>query len=241
MKKIVSLVLSSILLVTIFSSCGAKDNSANSSLPEEQSNTSETSSSSSDEGQSSEPTDKVTFKEEDLAPENEEDEEILNTYVYPYSVTNFFGKQFSPQDKSELDGDFLMTMFISLHMKNGEGYPTVEGTAADEPIKVEADVIENGILSQHFELSAEEIKEKCADYYNEEDNTYNTIDGLGGGPRVFKITDSKNEDGVLTFSYEWYSPADGEGTEFELYRTGTMSIKQTDEGFVFISNESKEV
>lgn len=241
MKKIIAQVLILVLLTSIFVSCGAKENSgASTASTEEQSNVSEDVSSDNSEQQSIDSTSKSTFKEDDLAPKNEQDKEVLETYVYPYAVTNLFGKQFSSEDKSQLDGDFLMTIFTALHMKNGEGFPTIEGPA-DEPIKVTADVIENGILSNHFELSADEIKEKCIDYYNDQDNTYNTQDGLGGGPTVFKIIDNKIEGELLTFSYEWYSPADGSGIEFELYRKGTMSIKQTDEGFIFISNESTEV
>lgn len=234
MKKTIALILCLCSVSSILTSC-ASDNVVEPT--------------SSSIGSHSSTQELLSSTSQDVLPEStflnmqEEQSEIIDQYMAPFGVTGLFHYQFSSEDLSNIDGPLLITMFQALHYQNGEGYPTVLNSDSLD-LEVEASVIEEGILSWHFNLTPEEIKEKCSQYYQESTNTYTIPEGLGGGPQEFLITSFERNEGILTFSYEIYGAADEQtGSDFlyQKYRTGTMEIDENGETYIFLSNTSKEI
>lgn len=100
------------------------------------------------------------------------------------------------------DEHILMNMFEALIYNNGvhENYPSDEELRNSDR-QVSEDVIE-GILTKYFPWSSEEIRQKCTDTCHKENKTYDALDGLGGGPVQFIITDIQQKEDIIMFSYE---------------------------------------
>lgn len=240
MKKTIALILTLDLATNALMGCANTNTSSDASSTNE----STTSTVSTVSIEASTTASKEPIKESDFATPDAEQQEILDNYVDPYGIIGLYSISFSPEDMSSLTGNILVPMFDALTQALGfpEDFDPETSITVDEDgtMTIPAEIFE-GVLKEHFELTSEEIQQKCANIYNKEENSYDYVSGLGGGPMQFVITSHQQEGATLIFSYEFYGATDFQGDDsnelyFKLRSTGTMTIDSSNDTFKFISN-----
>lgn len=178
--------------------------------------------------------------DKDLPVNSPENQAYVDKYFEPLAVTGFFRYSFSPSDMTELlFSDYeppLKTIFSVFYIHD---YPEPEIQLTDMDTEVPGDVFE-GTLMSHLNLMAEEIRESCVQYYNEETKTYTAAFGLGGGPGYTVITDSKQEGNKRIFAYDMYGmdydkKVDGE-YPWTVFIRGILEIEIDGDQYKYISN-----
>lgn len=176
----------------------------------------------------------------DLPVNSPENQAYVDKYFEPLAVTGFFSYSFSPSDMTELlFSEYeppIKTIFNAFYLHDN---PDPEIQLTDFDTEVPGDVFE-GTLMSHLNLTAEEIRESCAQYYNVETKTYTAAFGLGGGSSYTVITDSKQEGNHLILAYDMYgmdydNKVDGE-YPWTVFIRGILEMEIDENQYKFISN-----
>ena len=101
----------------------------------------------------------------------------------------------------------------------------------EHDIRIPADIVEETLL-RFFPFTVEQIREILYAIYDDVDNTYTYAGGRGGGYIFGVVTNVERWDGYVVLSYSLYV-----GESKSLQNSGALTLKQTDDGFVFWSAE----
>lgn len=121
---------------------------------------------------------------------------LYETYVAPISVTGLLYRNFSPEDASSLLTENGSTLMYVLDALKQEQVKEFDGA-------IPAKFVEEELLAV-LPLQVWNIKEACASIYDETTDTYAYTSGLGGGPAIPIVMESRQDGKIITLRYTWY-------------------------------------
>ena len=155
------------------------------------------------------------------------EEELTNLYDEKYlaSAAQTGVLSVTWKNAEEIPADSFTNFFLLevLYKKYPDGW--------FDMLELPAKQVEKDIQS-YFDVSSEHIRE--AYNYNAETSTYSFGYGIGATSYIV-VTDAKQDENLLTLSYDFRDPID------QLFARGSIKIKFTEKGFEYISCEYKEI
>lgn len=170
-----------------------------------------------------------------------ENQAYCDQYITPVLVSGMLNRTFSPEDYSQLGalfdesgnmigGHALMYCFEDLtgQEKMQQYWQQYDGVFP-------AALIEDA-LSAYFEMTVEQMRETMSYFYDASSNVYRYEGGRGSPPVSPVVTQSRKNADLLELDYSIYSDEDSRNPLIE----GTLCVRETPDGFHYISNRLKE-
>ena len=155
---------------------------------------------------------------------------LYETYVAPISVTGLLYRNFSPEDVSSLLTENGSTLMFVLDALRQEQIQEFDGA-------IPAKFVEEELLAV-LPLQIWNIKDACASIYDEATDTYAYNSGLGGGPAIPIVMESRQDGKIITLRYTWYlgDPA-ADTFRYIPGNSGELMIEISNDRCKYISNK----
>lgn len=191
-------------------------------------------------------TGKVTYAEDEMPVNSSENQAYAEQYIYPFAVTGLFRYSFSPGHMDALlvtePAPPVKSIFNAFYNYD---YSDSDLQLTDRETDVPQKIFERTLMD-HLDVTAEQIRQSCAQFYNQEKKVYTAAFGLGGGPAKFIITESSLEGNQLHLVYDVYTPDYDQNMASDdycwaLYQQGVLEMEINGNSYKYISNVVQDV